>query len=49
MKSYGTKASAPQMFPAAAKANQSIFFNKSGKPRSVEEVYQVITSKVENG
>lgn len=45
MKNYGTGASAAQLFPKAAKANQSIFFNK-GKPRSVEDVYAVITNKV---
>jgi len=47
MKSYGTRAPAAQIFPQAAKANQSIFFNK-GKPRTVEEVYHLVTSKVEN-
>lgn len=45
MKNYGTGVSAAQLFPKAAKANQSIFF-KNGRPRSVEEVYQVVTSKV---
>jgi hypothetical protein len=45
--SLGTGASAAQLFPSAAKANQNIFFDKSGRPRTVEQVYQVVTSKVE--
>lgn len=45
MKNYGTGASAAQLFPKAAKANQKIFF-KNGKPRSIEEVYQIVTSKI---
>lgn len=41
----GTGQPAAALFPAAAKANKSIFF-KNGRPRTVEEVYKVVTSKV---
>lgn len=33
------RASAVAMFPGAASANRSIFYNRSGTPRSVSEVY----------
>lgn len=33
------------LFPKAAKANQNIFYNK-GKPRTIDEVYQVLGNKV---
>ena len=37
----------PQMFPQAAAANPSIFLNKSGQPRSVNEVYAALTGRFE--
>jgi hypothetical protein len=40
-------ANAAQMFPQAASANASIFFDKSGQPRSVSEVYATLTSRFE--
>ena len=39
------QASAVQMFPAAAAANQSIFYDRSGRGRSVSEVYSVLNSR----
>jgi hypothetical protein len=39
------QASGPQLFPNAAAANPSIFYNSSGQPRSVSEVYSVLTSR----
>lgn len=45
IKSLGSGRSAASMFPKAAKANRSIFF-KNNRPRTVEEVYQVLASKV---
>lgn len=42
----GTGAVAARLFPSAASANKSIFFDKSGKPRTIEEVYNIVTSKV---
>lgn len=38
-------ASAPELFPAPARANRSIFYD-SGRPRTVEEVYNVLDRKV---
>jgi len=38
-------ANAAQMFPNAAAANRSIFYNSDGGPRSVSEVYSVIASR----
>jgi hypothetical protein len=38
-------ASAAAMFPNAAAANQSIFYDKSGSARSVSEVYSVLASR----
>lgn len=45
----GTKpdTSAAAMFPDAAKANPTIFFN-NGQPRSAAEVYKVLTGKVDS-
>jgi hypothetical protein len=37
-------ASAPQMFPNAAAANQSIFYDRAGRSRSVSEVYSVLST-----
>ena len=33
------------MFPAAAEANRSIFYDRSGRSRSVSEVYSVLSSR----
>src|SRR6195256_1100221 len=38
-------ANAAQMFPNAAAANRSIFYDRSGSARSVSEVYSVLTSR----
>lgn len=38
-------ASAAQMFPNGAAANQSIFYDRSGRERSVSEVYSVLTAR----
>src|SRR3954471_2711306 len=38
-------ASAAQMFPNAAAANQSIFYDRSGSARSVSAVYSVLSSR----
>jgi hypothetical protein len=47
MKNYGRGISAAQIFPKAAKSNQSIFFDTLGKARTIEQVYDIITKKVE--
>jgi len=39
------QASATRMFPAAAEANRSIFYDRSGRSRSVSEVYSVLSSR----
>jgi Transglycosylase SLT domain len=39
------QASAARMFPNAAAANQSIFYDRSGRTRSVSEVYSVLSSR----
>ncbi len=38
-------ASAAAMLPAAAAANQSVFYSKSGEPRSLQEIYQRFAQK----
>jgi hypothetical protein len=38
-------ASGAQLFPNAAAANRSIFYDRSGSARSVSEVYSVLTSR----
>ncbi len=38
-------ASAPAFFPTAAAANRSIFYDRDGSPRSVSQVYSVLTSR----
>ena len=38
-------ANAAQMFPNAAAANRSIFYDRSGSARSVSQVYSVLTSR----
>ena len=37
--------SAPGLFPAAAAANRSIFYNRDGSARSVSDVYSVLSSR----
>src|SRR5260221_4066184 len=39
------QASAARMFPDAAAANRSIFYDRSGRARSVSEVYSVLSSR----
>lgn len=39
------RASAAQMFPNAAAANQPIYYDRAGRARSVSEVYSVLTSR----
>jgi hypothetical protein len=39
------KASGAQLFPNAAAANHSIFYDNTGQARSVSEVYSVLTSR----
>ncbi len=39
------QASAARLFPNAAAANRSIFYDRSGRARSVSEVYSVLTSR----
>ncbi len=39
------QASAAKMFPSAAAANRSIFYDRSGSARSVSEVYAVLTAR----
>jgi hypothetical protein len=41
-------ASAARMFPNAAAANQSIFYDRSGQPRSVSQVYSVLNTRYES-
>jgi len=41
----GKGAIAARSFPSAASANRSIFYDGS-RPRTVDEVYELITSKV---
>jgi hypothetical protein len=38
-------ASAARLFPGAAAANQSIFYDRAGRTRSVSEVYSVLTTR----
>jgi hypothetical protein len=38
-------ANASALFPAAAKANKNIFFDKSGNPRTVQEIYSHFDKK----
>lgn len=42
---YGTNKKAATLFPDAARANKTVFFD-GGRPRSVEEVYQLLHSKM---
>lgn len=41
-------APADELFPAAAAANRSIFYNRDGSPRSVNEVYDNLVAKHRN-
>lgn len=41
-------ASAVRMFPNAAAANQSIFYDRSGQSRSVSQVYSVLNARYES-
>lgn len=45
MRYHGTGAAAARVLPAAARANRSIFFD-NGKPRTVEQVYSLISRKI---
>jgi len=40
---------AVDLFPRQAQANQAIFYDRSGAPRSIRQVYQVLTAKHEGG
>ena len=42
------QANAAQMFPAAAAANQAIFYDRNGSPRSVSEVYSLISTRYQS-
>ncbi|HEX2656280.1 MAG TPA: transglycosylase SLT domain-containing protein [Xanthobacteraceae bacterium] len=42
------QASAASMFPAAAHANRSIFFDRSGSPRSLGQVYDKLAGSTES-
>ncbi len=42
------QASAAGMFPNAAAANRSIFYNRDGSTRSVSQVYSVLTSRYDS-
>ena len=37
--------SGAEIFPAAAKANKNVFFNKDGNQRSVDDIYQIFQKK----
>jgi hypothetical protein len=41
-------ASAADVVPTAAAANQSVFFDKNGDPRSLKEIYQHFAAKFQN-
>lgn len=41
--------SAAGMFPAAARANRSIFYGAGGQPRSLAEIYDKMASKLDRG
>lgn len=46
IESLGKGVPAAQLFPKAAASNQSIFFDNSGKPKTIDEVYAIIGQKV---
>lgn len=48
IKNKNSKMPAAKLFPREAKANKSIFY-KSGKPRTMAEVYNVLARKVQDG
>lgn len=37
------------LFPAAARANQSVFYDSNGQPRTVAAIYQSFASKLDSG
>ena len=41
--------SAASLFPAAARANRNVFFNSSGQARSLEQVYDRFSAKLDKG
>ncbi|KQM27683.1 MULTISPECIES: hypothetical protein [unclassified Sphingomonas] len=41
--------SAADMFPAAARANRSIFYGAGGQPRSLAEIYDKMAAKLDRG
>jgi hypothetical protein len=50
----GTMAVSPNrtgasMFPAAARANRSVFYNSNGQPRTLSDIYQRFASKLSQG
>ena len=46
---HNGNASAAALFPAAAKANKNVFYDKSGKPRSLDAVYNLFSKKFNGG
>jgi len=42
-------ASGAAMFPAAARANRSVFYDASGNPRSLSDIYQRFSAKLDKG
>lgn len=42
-------ASAASLFPAAARANRGVFYERDGSPRSLGEVYQRFAAKLDKG
>ncbi len=51
LQAYGGNpgASAASLFPSAARANPSIFYDRSGNPRSLAEIRQNFAAKLERG
>src|SRR5690606_20216570 len=37
------------LFPAAASANRSIFYNSKGQPRSLQQIYEMMSKKIDRG
>lgn len=42
-------ANAAALFPQAAKANHNVFYDKAGKPRSLDQVYSLFDAKFSDG
>lgn len=40
---------AANMFPAAARANRSVFYASNGQPRTLQQVYDRLSDKLDNG